>query len=401
MKIGIITLYYKSINMGANLQSYALVKTLEKLNYQAEQISYRYTGHKAQNESLSFVAKIRLKLAEGIVSFLKFVCVYVKGQFKNILFKLCKNIKKSHQDAVEEFNNSILHSEKIYDKQNIFECVKDYDVFITGSDQVWNLDWYQPAFFLEFVSRDKIKISYAASVGMSRLDNEQKEIFKNSLKDFHAVSVREANAVEMLKDLSPVTPQYVLDPTLLLSAEEWDLVCAPKIFTERYVFCYFLGEDTKERKVAKKYARKRGLKIVTLPHLNNSFVFSDVKFGDIRLFDVSPEKFLSLIKYAEYVFTDSFHATVFSALYHKEYFVFQRSGRKGMSSRIYSLTKLFESENHFCDVKEKATLAYIEKLPKLDYTHLQKEYEEMRNKSLAFLKENLCGVEEMRNAKES
>lgn len=273
-------------------------------------------------------------------------------------------------------------------------CGQVRDAFITGSDQVWNLTWYVPAYFLDFVPSEKTKISYAASIGMKSLDDEQKQIFKNSLKDYQAVSVREEASTEMLKEISPHTPQYVLDPTLLLSAQEWDEISAERVIEEKYVFCYFLGDDRRERKIAEKYARKRGLKIVTFPHIANKVVRSDFHFGDIRMFDATPEQFISLIKHAEYVFTDSFHATVFSNIYHKEYFVFERAGRKGMGSRIYSLTGLFESEERFCDTAKKARLKYIENLPKLDYSREFPHFEEMKEKSMDYLKRNLQAAAE-------
>lgn len=402
MKIGIITHYYKSLNCGGNLQAYALVKVIEKMYTSVEQISY--DGKIAKDNAVT-LKKIKMKLSAGILPIIKSACLYSGQKITNIFLQLIMQkpigeIRELHQKAFAEFNHAIPHSKETYDFQTIKNCIKKYDVFITGSDQVWNLQWYySPAYLLDFVPVDKIKFSYAASLGMSELDAGKQEIFRKSLKDYRAVSVREEEAVHLLENLSPVMPQLVLDPTMLLSKEEWDQVCTDRIIESNYIFCYFLGDDFNERKIAKKYAKKHGLKLVTMPHINNKIIKSDLNFGDIILYDVSPEKFISLIKYAEYIFTDSFHAAVFSSIYEKEYFVFQRAGRMGMSSRIYTLTKLFESESHFCDTSEKATMEYIEKLPKLDYSHPFLLFEKMKAESVAFLKKNLWEAEEQLDAK--
>ena len=244
-------------------------------------------------------------------------------------------------------------------------------------------------YLLNFVKDDSKKIAYAASVSEDKLSNYSQKAFQNSLKHFKAVSVREKEAVGLLQPLCPTKIEWVLDPTMLLSAEDWNEVCEERIVPEEYVFCYFLGADKKERKLATEFAKRKGLKLVTFIHLANHYVAADVHFGDVQIYDVSPEKFLSLVKYAKYVFTDSFHATVFSHIYQKEFFAFSRQGHKEMGSRLYSLTDILENRDHFCDTKDKANLQYIMNLPAIDYTKKLPKFEEMKEKSINFLKENL------------
>ena len=387
MKIGIITQYYESYNYGGNLQSYALVKTLNNLSFNAEQISYNYF---VPAEFLSFKEKIKKypfykvvkKVIKRIINIPK--DIYMKSMNKSFV----NNINIRRQSFVEFNKSIIMHSATIYDRYLVKESVRSYDVFITGSDQVWNFAWYNPSFFLDFVSSDKKKISYAASISMNSLTVEQKDIFRKHLKDFDAVSVREKSDVELIKDLSPVPVVNTLDPTLLLSREDWDEVCSDRVVDEKYLFSYFLGNNKKERKFAKEFAKRKGLKVVTLPHMCG-YQSADKNFGDYQLWDVGPEKFLSLIKHAEYVFTDSFHAVVFSNIYHKQYYVFNRSSKGEMSSRIYNITELFDEQDRYCDTKEKETINYIENLAPINYDREFTKFEEMKEISIDFLKNSL------------
>ena len=149
---------------------------------------------------------------------------------------------------------------------------------------------------------------------------------------------------------------------------------AKKMIEEKYVFCYFLGENNKERKIAREFAKLHNLRLVTIPHAGGIIQSIDRNFGDKRLYDASPEHFLSLIKYAEFIFTDSFHAVLFSNIYQKQYFVFNRSSKGEMSSRIVDITKLFHQEDRFCAGKEKEKLEYITLLPNIDYTQENEEF---------------------------
>ena len=383
MKIAIITHYYKSENYGGCLQAYALCKILNSHFYDAEQLSYEIKVHHS----------FKNKIMNPILHIKK-----VLSRIKNILIRLKNRQVYSmlylRKKAFESFNSSFIPHSAVYNENNIIESVDKYEAFITGSDQVWNPLFYCSAYFLDFVPSNKIKVSYAASISQNQLTTEQQEIFRRSLHDYRAISVREENAVALLKNVSPVTVELVLDPTLLLSRSQWEEICSPRIINEDYIFCYFLGNDINERVVAKKFAENHKLKIVTLPHLLKKFRKCDKHFGDHKLFDISPTQFISLFKYAQYIFTDSFHAAVFSNIFHKQYFVFERSDQKAMSSRIYSLCKLFKSENRFCDTSSKATFEYINSLPDIIYTEAFLEFEILKKKSLEYLWKNLAEIKD-------
>ena len=392
-KVGIITHYYQSQNFGGNLQAYALATYLCQNGYSAEQISFQGnfdTPGGKRKRNLKFVVQLPFRAARSVVL-----------RCRKAVEEKVHHVARRRKMAFSHFNlQTIPHSEKVYTSDTIFECAKEYDAFITGSDQVWNLKWYNPEYFLHFVPAEKQKIAYAASVTAESLTDEQKRIFEAHLRDFDAVSVRERGAVTMLAPLSPVPVAHALDPTLLLSREDWDGICSERLVKEEYLFCYFLGENKNERRLARAFAHKHHLKLVTIPHSGGWIKASDIGYGDIQCFDASPKDFLSLIKHANYVFTDSFHAVVFSQIYQKQYFVFNRRKDGEMSSRIRDVTALFDTEDHFCYDDTRANMKYIASVQEIDYGRENLVLENMLRTSSAFLKDSLNHNQVNKNAGE-
>lgn len=375
--IGITTMFHNSENYGGVLQAYALAEVLSQMGFQAEQILIQSESKRSKQEKpLNICSELKRIIKRNIIRTLN----------KIILFFLTKKLSQ-RSGAFEQFRDCVPHSEKIYTSLNIEECLKKYDIFITGSDQVWNMNWYNRNYFLDFVPRDKVKISYAASMPDVNISNEEKEIVKNHLESFDAVSVRESNTAIFLEELTGKKTECVLDPTLLLGKEDWDKICSDKIVNYKYIFCYFLGDDMRERKIAKEFAKKLKLKIVTLPHLD-LIKKSDIFFGDCKLYNVSPQMFISLIKNAEYVLTDSFHAAVFSNIFKTKYYVFERVGTIEMSSRISTLLKITNTNERYLE-NNKATIDYMLSIKHMDVGDPSDEFETMRNKSFEFLRKNI------------
>ena len=126
------------------------------------------------------------------------------------------------------------------------------------------------------------------------------------------------------------------------------LIIAPLVILipHKISICYFLSTNRAVKKYISEFAKKKRMKIVILPHVGGINI-SDCFFGDMRLYDISPSQFVSLIKYADYVLTDSFHASVFSCIYKKKFVVFSRRGGERMNSRLHSLLKLYSSNDRF------------------------------------------------------
>jgi len=260
---------------------------------------------------------------------------------------------------------------------------------------VWNPIWYFPPYFLDFVPAGVPKLSYAASIGQTQLPEAVQAIYREHLKDFLAVSVREEDAVTLLEGISPVSPQWVLDPTMLLTCEQWQAVAEPSDLKTPYVFCYFLGNDPVCRRLAADFAAAKGLTLVTIPNATGLQNSNDADFGDVRLQDPSPEAFLGLIEKADWVFTDSFHATAFSLIFRRQFYTFPRQGHSKMNSRVTSLAGLFGGEARFCHDQDRQTLSYLQALPPLPYDAPTEAFLQARETSLAFLENSLEKAKEM------
>ena len=379
IRIGILSHYHNSTNYGGALQAYALCKVLNDMGYDSEQIDVDcFAECKNLTETVSITKKIIRKIKP------------IYRGLNTLRYHKSKVLRCNLQSAFRDFNeNFIPHSAKKYDCKNIAETLDRYDIFIVGSDQVWNPIWYFEPFFLSFAPSDVPKISYAASIAQSKLSLDVKQIYKQHLKDFCAVSVREENAVELLKDISPVDVEYVLDPTLLLDDGEWKHIASKKIVDKPYVFCYFLGENNKIRSIAKEYAHKHNLVLVNIQHATGQYHKSDIDYGDIRLEAPSPNDFLSLTEYADMVFTDSFHACVFSLIFKRQFFVFEREGHTNMSSRITSLMNLYKTENRLCNTVERVNTEYIYRQQNIDYSKTGLLSEQKKRASIDFLVRNL------------
>lgn len=378
LKVGILTHYYESVNYGGNFQAYALCEILNQSNVYAEQISYKFSeGYKK-----TLKQKIKLYFQTGFKTFFPVLKAKI---FQKTHRKQIKKFEQERREVFKIFNREIIpHSKEICSAAELKNCVNNYDVFITGSDQVWN--GYNSGFFLDFVPSEKYKMSYAASIAKTSLSSEEKEKFRESLKSFRAVSVREETAIDLLEGLSPIPPNLSLDPVLLLTRQDWEKLCSDRVPKEKYVFCYFLGTNCRARKAAKRFAEKHKKKVIAVPM---GIRRTDRNFADKTIENATPQDFLSLIRNAEAVFTDSFHASVFSIIFQKNFYIFNRTRKGDMSSRIVTLMKLFGMEERFCDTREKEKPAYIDNLGEVQYLERYEEFEKLKEQSIRYLTENL------------
>ena len=392
MRAAIITHYYNSENYGGLLQSYALTHVLVSLGVEAQQLSYNRAHEYKNNKGKKgyFLGALKSSARR----------IYIGSRFLLPRLKhpgISKNLNKRSLAIAKFRENIIPHSEKIYDAGTVAESNGEYDIFITGSDQVWHPQAVCGAYLLSFAGDNKRKFSYAASIASNSLPKKLAENFKKELGSYSGISVREENAVEILRELCPYHIECSLDPVLLLTRDEWDEILPESKVKGEYIFCYFLGDGVLARQAAEKFAKDKKLKLVNLAHMGG-YKKCDDGFGDSQLYDVSPADFVCLIKNAQYIFTDSFHASAFSSLYNKQYFVFAREGTKtiDMSSRIYTLTKLFNSSSHYCDSDEKMTAEYIDGLEKINYTVSTGEFEKRKKQSIEYIKKNIDFAREER-----
>jgi len=177
----------------------------------------------------------------------------------------------------------------------------------------------------------------------------------------------------------------VLDPTLILSNMQWDKVASDRLISKPYILCYFLGNSERVRELAKEYADKCKLVTVNIQNATAQYHSSDVGFGDVVYEAPSPREFLSLIKHAEYVFTDSFHAMAFSFIFRRQFLVFERQNYDSMGTRVKSFVELLCIPERFCFCEDRLTMKYIHSLKNIDYSDKFASFKELQNKSLSFL----------------
>ncbi|WP_045798005.1 polysaccharide pyruvyl transferase family protein [Streptococcus equinus] len=327
MKVGILTLYYNNANYGGLLQSYALNNVLNSMGYESEQISYDF-----KMESFSGFSKIKYVVKKSVKQF-------IPG-FMHHNSKFEKTLKA--------FEHSIPHSRRVT-KNNIKRLNYKYNVFICGSDQIWNPIGWQETFFLNFAT--KPKISYAASVARDFLSKEEIAFISNLTSDFSSLSVREQNMSNFLSNKLDRKFEQVPDPTLLLSKEEWNEKFPNKVKTNSdrpYIFAYFLGFNTKQRNDCIDFAKSKGFDIYFIPFMKNDSYTWDKKHSKYFTKQFKVEDFLDLIRNAELILTDSFHGAVFSCIFEKPFYVLNRKlvgNEKSMNSRLSTLFEQLRIED--------------------------------------------------------
>ena len=384
--IKIFSLFHRNYNYGGMLQAFALWRFITLANYHCIHIAF--TKDIIRTSWRDHVPSLRINRLsskwKSIVTFLTIIII--------------SNIVKCRRRRFYEFENVIAHN--IYSNHTVSNAVKEDDIFIAGSDQIWNPAWTEDAYFLNFVPDHNGKIAYAASIGTNSVSQTFLEHVVPLINRFDFISVREESAKEILQPYVDKPIKVVLDPTLLLRREEWDEIAVQPTIPEPYIFVYLLGEKREHRRLIKKYAKTLGLKIVFLPHVHFRFNPADCFFADYNLYDVGPREFVGLIKNAETVITDSFHGCVFSIIYQKKFWALKRhkdSEKENMNSRLYTLfdslglrDRLIEDESATYDAKSLNR--------QIDYSMVETKLEALRKDSSDFL---LNAIESVRKRMEN
>lgn len=231
-------------------------------------------------------------------------------------------------------------SNKIYATDDFSKKCPKADLYITGSDQVWNYKHNQGIdkhYFFDSIKGTKL--AFSSSIGMKELPDEYKSYMKKALSEYTAISVREDTAVDMLSSIG-IKATQLLDPTLLINKKQWEKYASPKLEKSRYLFVYLpYNTDNLETiyNSVRKIAKKKKLKIITY-----SAEIFNCKFADRTIKMVNPGDILSLILHANYIVTNSFHGTAFSINLNKQFSAFMPSH---FSTRLESILKLCKLED--------------------------------------------------------
>lgn len=322
MKTGIVT-FQNTNNYGALLQNFALQQAVSKLGHIAETINYK-------DKYISKPYGIAHLKNKGLFAYLFGVLGYI------IYLPRTKKCK--------EFKQKIKYSVPLK-KENLKSLNSEYDNFIAGSDQVWNykLTGLDDAYLMDFVE-DKSKCnSYAASLGFSELEENKRGRYINNLSSYNIITVREKAGETLLRDILKREVETVVDPCLLLSYDEWQKVIIEPKTDKHFILVYQLGFSPVLVEQAVKVAKRENKKIVFLP-----FPVGKPAFGKYDVF-AGPSELLGYIKKADYVFTDSFHGTLFSILFNKQFYTKISGTHAGIGSRISDMLAIFGLEKRLVE----------------------------------------------------
>ena len=370
-KIGIIT-YHASHNCGSMLQAFALQSVLnDKFKVENEIINFSNEGQQAMYKPFWKVKNI-------------------KGLIKNALWLTVlpsiQKQRKAYMNFSEKYFKLSKHSYSV--NQELTETNNLYDKFITGSDQVWNISCMDAddAYYLNFVE-GKRKYAYATSFGANNpfLDLQKSNYYKTLVNQFDGISVRESNARKWVKEATGKEVPMTLDPTMLLSQEEWERKIenlSSPIIKGDYIFYYCFRISQEIAGFLKYISIKTGMPVYFLEP--KEWALRCCWKNKIKLINqYGPEVFLNLMKYSKLIFTTSFHGTAFSTIFKKKFW-YINSGKNDLSKddRAVSFLTQLGLMNRYRTIEDLKAID-LSILP--DYKVVEEKLEILKKESFDYL----------------
>lgn len=364
--VGIITMH-RVVNCGSALQAYALQRIIRDMGFDAELIDYIYPNRYHTN-----LHKV----------------IGLKGYARKLYGYMLQSWNKLHfRNFYKKF--FILSDNCYYSKEDLMLSPPHYDIYVSGSDQVWNPKSiaYDTSFMLSWVKEGK-KIAYSGSFATTDIPEEYKGTYSTALSKYDSLSVREERSLSILKDLSGKTAEFVLDPALLLDSHRWNDVIndATVVIPGEYILVYILGYSFNAYPYAlelinhleEKYKKQivvLAMSRTYVPHLRNKKIIRKI----------NPQNFLSLIAKATLVITDSFHATAMSINFQVPFYSLVLD-KLSNDNRIYSLLLSLNAEDR---AVEKG--CNFDRLPSfvMDFSKVTETLILQREKSIDYLKRTL------------
>lgn len=338
MKIGVIT-WFNYDNYGTKLQALATQIFLKNIGYNVELVNFQLQDKPKSKRKISTIK---------FVHYIDRIILYTINFFNK------KGIEEKKQINNKFIKNNCTISKKIESEEDYITVCNSYDCLVFGSDQIWNPNWFHKFYYGSYDEICVPKIAYAPSMGVSELTSEESEKLKNAVKDFKFISVREKNGQKIINDYVKKYCNLVCDPTMLITKSEWrKFEIKPKNMerNNNYILCYFLTDNVNHWIAAKKFAKKIKKKLLIIPQGGISYcMFEKV------IYNCTVNNFLYLISHADYVITDSFHGTVFSILYSKQFSVFERtasSDKESQNARIYNLLDMINNKTPLINYNSK------------------------------------------------
>lgn len=338
------------------LQGYATQVALRKYLRDTDScklINYRYSSPISLSKKKLF--KFRIKRLYYYIKNIK--QIYIKSRYKSKLSKkniLFDNFRDRYTDITDTFYRN---------KQEIQKNLPEMDIYVIGSDQTWSPvvsgGYKETPMFLDFIPEGQIKCAYAPSLGTLVLSENDKKFLQNQIRKFDVISCRETEGKNFIQSLTSKIVTKVLDPTLLLTKEEWEQIAIyPELTYKNYILCYFIGERDYYRDFAKQLSIQLNLPIFYIP-----VSWKDCKKDNQLLFSVGPQEFIGLIANARVVLTDSFHGIAFSTNLGTNFYSFvKHPGGKssGDNSRLFDFLSGLKLEERLIDNYDGGIIYYSE-----------------------------------------
>ena len=380
-KVAILT-FQRALNYGAALQAYALQRVVKNLGHECELIDLdRPTRKEVRKWSITV---LRNKLTSHNQSISRGV---IECCIRKLQRLTDKAIEPALQSAFRAFENHYIRfSDHQYQSLNSLKHTKlDYSAYITGSDQVWNpnFPWDPEPYFLTFAQPGALRISYAASFGVTEIGDPYKPFYAKWLREFNAISVREDVGSSIVAELVERRATVVLDPTLLIDGGIWARLCSPTTEKKRYLFCYNLANNRATDDAACRFGRLLGLRVVRV-----GSSICKPRAGIVQRLCVGPLEFVSLIQNASFVVTNSFHGTALAINLGRPFFsvITPDSSISDRNSRLESLLRM----THLCERSYERDKNYtIDDCLRVNYIQAHEHLSKMRVSSLKFLEDAL------------
>ena len=367
-KIAIFTVFRGLYNYGQILQAYALTEYLNKNGHDAFLVEYKHDVD---------ATRVRYEHHKNLQNYLK-CAIKELTLFDNIAQKLSDKkkflpFKKKHLKIYKDKYNNIYQL-----KNNPPQA----EVYLTGSDQIWGIHMARiEAFFLNFGSNKIKRIAYAPSFGRPSLAQSEIKKLTPLINAYQAIGVRESSAIELCNLLNYKNAEWVPDPTILLTQQEWKKVMDPQSpfkTHKKKIFIYIIGEDNDQRiiQLAERFSNKE--MIICSDNLNNKYQNSNLPI----------QSWISAINNCDLMITNSFHGTMFSLIFQKNFYTFERIGdERRMNVRINSLLDLLNLKKHI--IPENANINLIPNLNISNWDEINEKFSNWKEKGISFLTKNI------------
>lgn len=380
-KAGILTIHHVN-NYGAELQAYALQHSIEQLGYDTENINYLFYKHprfKKTKRSKPFTDLSMLqKVKEWGYPYISY--------FKSLRYYDSKKVRDSRFESFHQTYSKF--SEEYRSIDELYEAQHDYDMFIAGSDQIWNpnTNTNLEPYFLTFAPENKTKLSYASSFGVDTLPEKSRSVYQDYLRGFKKVSVREKSGVHIVKELLGIDVPWVLDPTFLFSASDYEKIALSPGTEKPYLLLYVLTDDEYITEKAIQIADHLDLNIVRICKIASK---QDKTDRITNILDAGPREFLGWFLNASFVLTTSFHGACFSINFRKPFYSILKQ-EKLNNTRQISLLKALGLENRIKYVGDPINVNSL----KINYLNVSGSLDKKISESKTYLKESLIECEE-------